>query len=322
MSTLQLKLVADWIITARCPLRCDHCIVLELVSNANQRRHEELTTLECKQLVEFLYRHGTRAISITGGEALTRPDLFEIIDHAHKVGLKVYLYTTGLTFMNSMTRRFSTEMARRALSRVDFLGISLDVYHDVAHERAKQMDYCKRLINPLFDLVLSEFPELQIQLFTVMGKQQPKSTVEEMLTDVYHAADFIGSLSSRTKSIIRWRLSPLRFNPGSMLHWQNELVFPAGDIDHAMHELQKRYSGDCGFTMHFGVDYDSFFIYPNGAFRTVVLDEEGVDHFIELGNFRDGVIKRQDIWQELYSKDGKTAERMKRKDILKLGENK
>src|SRR3989344_2272580 len=100
MEELKFKIVADWIITARCPLRCDHCIVGELVEHAKERKNEELDTQEGKELIDFLYEHGTRALSITGGEALTRKDLFEIIDYGRAKGLKAYLYTTGLPFID------------------------------------------------------------------------------------------------------------------------------------------------------------------------------------------------------------------------------
>src|SRR3989344_3667264 len=133
MEDIRFKLVADWIITARCPLRCEHCIVGELVANANERSHLELNTRECKDLIDFLHTHGTRVLSITGGEALTRPDLFEIIDYGRAKGMKVCLYTTGLPFINLKTGELRVEYVGRVLGRVDFLGISIDTFHDDAY---------------------------------------------------------------------------------------------------------------------------------------------------------------------------------------------
>ena len=121
-------------------------------------------------------------------------------------------------------------------------------------------------------------------------------------------------------SPIRWRLSPFRFNPGSMLGFQRRLLFSRDEYDQITRELEKRFGGRPNFTMHFGVDYDSFFVYPDGKFRTVHLDEQGIDRFIEIGNFREKTLDHLEIWRELYEKDGQTARKMQRTDLIHLHE--
>lgn len=318
MEPLKLKTVVDWIITASCLLRCDHCIVRELVDNARARKDQELNTIECKEMIDWLWEHGARALSLTGGEVLTRKDLFELIDYARARGLKVYLYTTGLPFVNSQTGELRTDIVRRTLGRIDFLGISLDTFHNSAYQQIKPKDYCEQLISVLYKYATQEFPNLQIQLFTVLGKRNGGRSVEDTIADCNYVAGVINIAALENKVVIRWRLSPFRFNPSSMLWWQKKLLFTNEEYQRIKQELQRRFGNSPNFTLHFGVDYDSFFVYPDGKFRTVQLDENGIDRFIELGTFRDRVILRPDIWQELYEKDGQTAKRMRRTDILKL----
>ena len=82
--------------------------------------------------------------------------------------------------------------------------------------------------------------------------------------------------------------------------------------------LRQRFGGNTNFTMHMGVDYDSFFVYPDGKFRTVRPEKDGTDRIVELGNFRTLEILHPEIWQELYERDGQTAKLMERTDILNL----
>ncbi len=319
MENLKLKTVIDWIITANCPLRCEHCIVGALVANAENERQKELDTAECKKLVDFLHQHGARALSITGGEALTRKDLFEIIDYARLKRLKVFLYTTGLSFINTSSGEMRSGFIRKVLSRIDFLGVSLDTYHDAAYRKIGPSSYCEKLVRGLIAFAHKEFPELGIQLFTVLGRRNGEASVEEVINDCCYVAGVINTVVAETGYPVRWRISPFRFSPGSMLSWQKKLLFSREETMFIEESLRQRFAGTTNFTMHMGVDYDSFFVYPDGKFRTVRLDKHGIDRFIELGTFRDLKIMRPEVWQELYDRDGQTAKLMERTDILELG---
>ena len=59
---------ALWEITARCDLRCDHCLI------DGGAAHDELTTAEALDLVDQLAALGVGAVSLTGGEPLLRDD--------------------------------------------------------------------------------------------------------------------------------------------------------------------------------------------------------------------------------------------------------
>ncbi len=60
---------ALWEITARCDLRCDHCLV-----NGGYSRPGELTTEQALDLIDQLALLGTKAVTLTGGEPFLRKD--------------------------------------------------------------------------------------------------------------------------------------------------------------------------------------------------------------------------------------------------------
>ncbi|MCP4632831.1 MAG: radical SAM protein [candidate division Zixibacteria bacterium] len=79
-----------WDITSKCNLRCLHC-----VSSAGKKSEGELSTEECKRLLDELSRLGVQTIIFSGGEPLLRDDFFEIAEYASKMGFLLQLVTNG-----------------------------------------------------------------------------------------------------------------------------------------------------------------------------------------------------------------------------------
>lgn len=80
-------------LTHRCHLACVHCYL-----DDNHQWHDkarELTTHEAKDVITQLRAAGCMFLTISGGETFLRPDLFELLRHARKLGLAVTLFTTG-----------------------------------------------------------------------------------------------------------------------------------------------------------------------------------------------------------------------------------
>jgi radical SAM protein with 4Fe4S-binding SPASM domain len=80
-------------LTHRCHLACVHCYLEDNKSWSDKGR--ELTTAEVCLVLDQLRQAGCMFVTITGGEAFLRPDLFEILRHARQLGLAVTLFTTG-----------------------------------------------------------------------------------------------------------------------------------------------------------------------------------------------------------------------------------
>jgi radical SAM protein with 4Fe4S-binding SPASM domain len=75
-----------------------HCLFCSCPWMNEQQKHmisDELSTMQWKDLLDILSRHGIQNICFTGGEALTRPDLWEIVDHASQLSIKMIKEENG-----------------------------------------------------------------------------------------------------------------------------------------------------------------------------------------------------------------------------------
>src|SRR5512136_588465 len=72
--------IIGWEITNQCNLACKHCFTA-----AGKRAHGEMTTAECRTVIDAMANIGVVTIGWTGGEPLLRDDLEELIAYAaHK----------------------------------------------------------------------------------------------------------------------------------------------------------------------------------------------------------------------------------------------
>ena len=111
---LDAPICLTWELTYACNLACVHCL-----SSSGQRDPRELTTDECKALIDELERMQVFYVNIGGGEPTVRPDFWELLDYAvaHHVGVK--FSTNGVRITPSVQRLAATDY-------VD-IQISLDV---------------------------------------------------------------------------------------------------------------------------------------------------------------------------------------------------
>ena len=85
--------VLAWEMTRRCPMNCRHC----RAAAADQAFDGELTTDECRRVIDSLARHALPPLVIwTGGEPMTRADLPDIVRHATARGVRSVLAPCGL----------------------------------------------------------------------------------------------------------------------------------------------------------------------------------------------------------------------------------
>jgi len=103
-----------WELTLRCDQPCQHC-----GSRAGHARPRELTPEECLRLVDQLAGMGTREVTLIGGEAYLRPDLYDIVARFVERGVVVTMQTGG---------RALTPTRARTLKDVGLyaVGVSID----------------------------------------------------------------------------------------------------------------------------------------------------------------------------------------------------
>ncbi|MBD0323346.1 MAG: mycofactocin radical SAM maturase, partial [Aldersonia sp.] len=82
---LDAPICLTWELTYACNLSCVHCL-----SSSGRRDPRELTTEQCKSIIDELQRMQVFYVNIGGGEPTVRSDFWELVDYAtaHQVGVK------------------------------------------------------------------------------------------------------------------------------------------------------------------------------------------------------------------------------------------
>lgn len=112
-SGLNSPICLTWELTYACNLSCIHCL-----SASGRRDPRELTTDECKAVIDELQRMQVFYVNIGGGEPTVRSDFWEIIDYAtsHDVGVK--FSTNGVRI---------TEENAASLAKNDYVDIQISL---------------------------------------------------------------------------------------------------------------------------------------------------------------------------------------------------
>lgn len=107
-----------WECTLRCNLRCSHC-------GSSCESHSavpELTTEQIKGILDSIAEDFDARrifVSITGGEPLLRADLYAVVEHMTRLGMRCCIVTNG-------TLLGPTQAARLVASGMDTVSISID----------------------------------------------------------------------------------------------------------------------------------------------------------------------------------------------------
>lgn len=122
---------AVWEITLRCDHACAHC-----GSRAGDARETELDTAQLFEVADSLVRLGTREVTLIGGEAYLRGDIYELVAYLHARGIRVTMQTGGLGLTPTRCRKLK-EAGMAAV------GVSIDGpahVHDVLRARPGSHD--------------------------------------------------------------------------------------------------------------------------------------------------------------------------------------
>jgi radical SAM protein with 4Fe4S-binding SPASM domain len=84
-----------WELTYRCNLRCTHCYVVKPGDPGFSVPGPELSTEECKDIIDQLADENALSITFSGGEPLTRPDFFDVARYAQSKRFAVRILTNG-----------------------------------------------------------------------------------------------------------------------------------------------------------------------------------------------------------------------------------
>lgn len=107
--------IVVWNITRTCNLKCVHCYN----DSGIDKDSNELSTDEAKAVLEDLAKFDVPSVIFSGGEPLTRPDLFELIEYAGLLGLRTVISTNGTLITDDAAKKIKS-------TAVSYTGISLD----------------------------------------------------------------------------------------------------------------------------------------------------------------------------------------------------
>lgn len=130
--------IAIWEVTQACDLACVHCR-----ASAQPDRHPmELSTSEGKHLIDQVANLKVPVFVLTGGDPIKRPDLFELIAHARKVGVRVSLTpsATPLLTREIVVRLKEAGLARLAVSMDGASASTHDTFRGLRGSFAKTLD--------------------------------------------------------------------------------------------------------------------------------------------------------------------------------------
>ncbi len=101
-SGLAAPICLTWELTYACNLACVHCL-----SSSGRRDPRELSTGQCRELIDELERMQVFYVNIGGGEPTVRPDFWDLVGYAtaHHVGVK--FSTNGVKITPAVARRLA-----------------------------------------------------------------------------------------------------------------------------------------------------------------------------------------------------------------------
>ena len=121
--------IVIWEVTQACDLACVHCRACA----QPQRNPFELSTEEGKRLIDEIAQMQVPVFVLTGGDPIKRPDLFELIEYAAQVGVRVSLTPSATPLL---TREVIHRLKQSGLAR---LAVSLDGSSARTHDAFRGM---------------------------------------------------------------------------------------------------------------------------------------------------------------------------------------
>ena len=204
---LDAPICLTWELTYACNLSCVHCL-----SSSGRRDPRELSTAECKAVIDTLMSMQVFYVNIGGGEPTVRPDFWELVDYAtaHHVGVK---------FSTNGVKLDAAAAARLAASDYVDVQISLDGATREVNDAVRgpgSFDTAMRAMGNLRDAGFTGF-----KLSVVMTRQNiPQIDAFKALADEYGAQLRLTRLRPSGRGADVWdELHPLPAQQKELYDW-------------------------------------------------------------------------------------------------------
>jgi len=113
-----------WEITRRCNLRCVHC---RSSSEMEIQGHPDFPIEEAYRLIDDIVSYAQPVVVLSGGEPLTRKDVFEIAKYGTSKGLRMCLATNGTLVTDDVCEKIKE-------SGIRIVSLSLDGADETVHD--------------------------------------------------------------------------------------------------------------------------------------------------------------------------------------------
>ena len=128
----KVKLIYAWLeITEACNLKCIHCYGQFGYPKIDKK--EILTTQEWKGIIDRLINFGCRNIQLIGGEPMVHKDFYEILEYAHKQGMKKIDVFTNATLIDEKSIKIFKKT--NANVRVSVYGHNAKVHETITKQK-------------------------------------------------------------------------------------------------------------------------------------------------------------------------------------------
>ena len=114
-------MIVSWLTTNQCNLNCKHCY-----QDAGSTKADELSTREAEKMIGEIAEAGFKIMIFSGGEPLMRPDIYHLVSHAVKAGLRPVFGTNGTLLTKEVVGKLKDCGAAA-------MGISLDSLNEEKH---------------------------------------------------------------------------------------------------------------------------------------------------------------------------------------------
>ncbi|HAH20401.1 MAG TPA: hypothetical protein DCL49_05795 [Candidatus Omnitrophica bacterium] len=167
-------------VTHRCNLRCNICEI------AKDEPGIELATDEIKNIIEQSVRWGVKDLALSGGEALLREDIFEILEFVRERKYNIGILTNGILLDEDFTKKLLPYLVSKTVSLVISLdAMSADIHDDIRGSKGcfqKTAEALKRLSD-----LKKIYPELNFSTISII--------LNENLEELLPLVDFLKSLN-------------------------------------------------------------------------------------------------------------------------------
>lgn len=199
-------------LTTGCNLRCVHCWQGERSSP------KTLKLDEIKVIIKRLTELGVASLRITGGEPMTHPNFWEVMEETKRGSLSIVLRTNGTLIDESAARRFRDYP-------IIFAELSIDSFAPLDHDGFRRKKGSLQKTFSALDLLIKNGVKTRVK--TVMNKKNIGSLLD------------LGKLLAREHSGIEmWSLVDLVPLGNSVAYFQELMPRPVGVIK-AMKSLGK-----------------------------------------------------------------------------------